>query len=49
MMQLPEDFIRNTRETMGEERFQRYLESFDEDVPVSIRLNPLKLTAANGR
>ena len=28
---------------MGEERFQRYLKSFDEDVPVSIRLNPLKV------
>ncbi len=42
-MQLPEDFVRSTRETMGEERFQRYLESFGEDVPVSIRLNPLKV------
>ena len=41
-MQLPQDFIRNTREVMGEERFQQYLKSFDEDVPVSIRLNPLK-------
>lgn len=46
MMQLPEDFIWNTRETMGEERFQRYLESFDEDVPVSIRLNPLKVDSS---
>ena len=27
---------------MGEERFQQYLKSFDEDVPVSIRLNPAK-------
>ena len=41
-MQLPQDFIRNTREVMGEERFQQYLKSFDEVVPVSIRLNPLK-------
>ncbi len=41
-MQLPQDFIRNTREVMGEERFQQYLKSFDEEVPVSIRLNPLK-------
>lgn len=41
-MQLPEDFIRYTREVMGEERFQRYLESFNEETPVSIRLNPRK-------
>ena len=41
-MQLPEEFIRYTREVMGEERFGRYLKSFDEDTPVSIRLNPLK-------
>ena len=41
-MQLPQGFIRNTREVMGEERFQQYLKSFDEEVPVSIRLNPLK-------
>jgi len=42
-MLLPEEFIKNTREIMGEERFQRYLKSFDEDTPVSIRLNPLKV------
>ena len=41
-MQLPEDFIRYTREVMGKERFQRYLESFNEETPVSIRLNPRK-------
>ena len=41
-MQLPQDVIRKTREVMGEERFQQYLKSFDEEVPVSIRLNPLK-------
>ena len=28
---------------MGEERFGRYLHSFEEDVPVSIRLNPSKM------
>ena len=47
MMQLPQDFIRYTRETMGEERFQMFLKSFDEEVPVSIRLNPKKLAAGN--
>ena len=28
---------------MGEERFERYLQSFEEDAPVSIRLNPKKM------
>lgn len=28
---------------MGEERFQKFLESFGEEVPVSIRLNPMKV------
>ena len=43
IMQLPDIFIRNTREIMGDERFQQYLESFDEEPPVSIRLNPMKV------
>lgn len=36
---------------MGEERFKRYLQSFEEDAPVSIRLNPKKASPApsNGR
>ena len=41
-MQLPEDFVRETRQLMGEERFNSYLEAFHEDAPVSIRLNPKK-------
>ena len=41
-MQLPEEFIRYTRETMGEELFLRYLESFQQETPISIRLNPTK-------
>ena len=41
-MQLPEDFIRETRLLMGEERFNCFMEAFNEDAPVSIRLNPLK-------
>ena len=32
---------------MGAERFERYLQSFEEDTPVSIRLNPRKM--ADGR
>ena len=41
-MLLPEEFVQYTRELMGDERFDRYLESFSEEPPVSIRLNPLK-------
>ena len=39
-MHLPEDFIRETQRVMGEERFNRFLEAFNEDAPTSIRLNP---------
>ena len=39
---LPEEFTNYTRRLMGNERFQRYMNSFSEDVPVSIRLNPMK-------
>ena len=42
-MQLPEDFIRETKQLMGAERFSRYMEAFDEKAPVSIRLNPQTL------
>ncbi len=41
-MELPADFIVQAREVMGEELFGRYLKSFEEQVPVSIRLNPKK-------
>ena len=41
-MLLPKEFIEYTHEIMGEERFGRYLKSFDELPPVSIRLNPRK-------
>ena len=42
MTQLPDVFIQQTRQLMGTERFERYLQSFEEDPPVSIRLNPRK-------
>ena len=42
MISLPEDFIRETRLVMGEERFNRFLEALNEEPPVSIRLNPEK-------
>ena len=43
MANLPAAFSEHTRQLMGEERFERYLKSFEEDVPVSIRLNPMKI------
>lgn len=42
MVQLPTDFTEQTRLLMGQERFERYLKSFEEEPPVSIRLNPKK-------
>jgi len=41
-MELPEEFISTTHALMGDERFERYLKSFEEPAPVSIRLNPSK-------
>ena len=41
-MQLPDDFIQQTRRTFGEERFQRFLKALDEEPTVSIRVNPKK-------
>ena len=43
MEKLPVEFIEYTRQLMGENRFEQYLKSFEEDAPVSIRLNPKKL------
>ena len=42
MVTLPEAFVESTRALIGEERFRRYLAAFDEEPPVSIRLNPRK-------
>lgn len=42
MANLPEDFIREARLLMGDERFNRFMGAFDEEAPVSIRLNPRK-------
>ena len=40
MIQLPEEFIRETRLLMGEERFNSFVEAFNEEAPTSLRLNP---------
>ena len=49
MVHLPEDFVRETRRIMGDERFERYLKAFEEEPPVSIRLNPRKVEGEGGR
>ena len=45
MTKLPEDFLRQTRLVMGDERFNRFMEAFDEEAPTSIRLNPKKCSS----
>ena len=42
MSNLPEEFIQQTRQLMGEERFNRYLGAFEEEAPVSVRVNRRK-------
>ena len=44
-MKLPEVFIQEAHQTMGNELFERYIASFEEDIPVSIRMNPKKCHA----
>ena len=39
---LPQEFEAYTRPLFGEERWKRYLASFSEETPVSVRYNPLK-------
>ena len=39
---LPQEFTTYTRQIMGEERWQRFVDAFDADTPVSIRINPFK-------
>ena len=51
MAELPQIFTEQTRKLMGDERFERYLSAFEEEPPVSIRLNPKKaegLSVADG-
>ena len=48
MANLPLTFTEYTRQLMGDERFERYLKSFEEEPPVSIRLNPRKVGEMRG-
>lgn len=43
-MTLPEEFISYTKKLFGEELWKQYIAAFEKDVPVSIRLNPWKLS-----
>ena len=42
MVRLPDDFITCTQQLMGEERYARFVKSFDDDPCVSVRVNPFK-------
>ena len=44
-MNLPEDFIKQTRPMMGDKQWQQFISAMEEQPPVSIRLNPLKFDA----
>ncbi|WP_369793358.1 hypothetical protein [Prevotella sp. RM4] len=39
MVNLPADFVAETRRIMGDERYNRFVGAFDEEAPVSIRVN----------
>lgn len=41
-MILPESFLSYTRHLMGDELFDTFINAFEEDTPVSIRINPFK-------
>lgn len=43
MTELPQEFIDYTSSLFGDERWQRFVDSFSEAVPVSVRLNPFKM------
>ena len=47
-MQLPEEFIRETRLVMGDDRLNRFMEAFNEEAPTSIRVNPARHALADG-
>ncbi len=47
-MQLPEEFIRETRLVMGDDRLNRFMEAFNEEAPTSIRVNPARHSVTDG-
>ena len=49
MKKLPDDFSEYTRSIMGNERYSRFVDSFDDEPPVSLRVNRRKLNVENGK
>jgi 16S rRNA C967 or C1407 C5-methylase (RsmB/RsmF family) len=49
MVELPDDFITQTRSVLGDERFARFLAAFNEEAPVSIRINDSRVKSAELR
>lgn len=44
-MDFPKEFIEYTSRLFGEERWQKFLDSFGQETPVSVRYNPFKLVS----
>lgn len=42
-MTLPEEFIQRMKNSLGEDEFSQFLQSLQEDAPVSIRIHPKKI------
>ena len=42
VMTLPEEFVKYTKELMGDERIETLMEGLNAEPPDSIRLNPMK-------
>lgn len=49
MNKLPDDFVSYTKKVMGESRFASFIDSFDHEPPVSLRINRRKLNVENGK
>lgn len=49
MKKLPADFVSYTEKVMGDSRFARFIDSFDHEPPVSLRINRCKLNIENGK
>ena len=46
-MPLPQAFVEYTSALLGPQRWQAFLRSFEQEVPISVRLNPWKSSAEN--
>ena len=48
MVNLPADFMAETRRIMGDEKYNRFIGAFDEEAPTSIRVNAARGAFADG-